>query len=906
MADLDSHRLLPPFAIRDLHGPYVPPGVVHISASQYDETVHTRPDAVLSYVDLDDGEVITVGSSFELQQRLDEPAPKTTFLVPPHPKATRLSQENKMMHIFDIKKTSTSLAVWLEHAERSHKTWTHYAISNPNISSLPESSTVSLESQTAADVSTTDSNPNEAPAVPSESSQETEIVIPAEMDKYIADVFNRLQSRLGPLADFLDSTADGLRKIAEKTAESDTTPVENVLRGFKGILTEVGEFGVEFFSTLNSELENNKAATSDNPPDSLSRKQEGLPSSSKALFESKQPSTEQIPSPKVGSPSKRVAFAEERPVVATQESMPLQDPNPQPSASSASNSLASQGKVSIRPNVTRVSYPRDFAATAPAWGERNSIIDSEPADPDFSIRYPPLPTLRKAVSVSGLQDKTMRPVAPPPLAGMNPTAAMARYPSIGQFEEQTRPKSTNKSGSQLYVNDAVVAEQPRLLEPAKPKKTDMYKKPTVEEEAVMGVPANSKLEAGQTSAQWPTTSLPGAWPISDLKVDDWSSALPRNSVLSSKYSTAAPQLSKVSTGEQFPEGISHRISSPVSDTFARRPIFPRKSQTVSGTNPAARLNGPFDPLAHIPVLQPRPQQSQPDLAPPKPVSENMKNDVLLPWELPRRARTVHHADRYKPRDLPKFTPLTYSRPTLWDTYVKNNSSTTSGYSSASQLAYPRVPYPSSGADGLRLRTAGDSAPWFNRPDLLHRRPVNTQGPHRLNPATGPSPATDTSTPPSSVLVAPSAPVLGAQRRDPRHMRSVPNLPHFTATQDTTLSGPAPPPASSTTSLPVRSQSVFVPSPPAPFTRPRGRSGVSPPVPSGSVGVDECVKTLKSMGFGSEDANEFSRLNVYASVAAGNVEAAIEMIEEDREAAKALEENSQVEGIINLENFDEEH
>jgi hypothetical protein len=47
-----------------------------------------------------------------------------------------------------------------------------------------------------------------------------------------------------------------------------------------------------------------------------------------------------------------------------------------------------------------------------------------------------------------------------------------------------------------------------------------------------------------------------------------------------------------------------------------------------------------------------------------------------------------------------------------------------------------------------------------------------------------------------------------------------------------------------------------------------------------------------MGFGS-DPNELTRLNVYAGAAAGDVEAAIEMIEEDREAARELEMSSQI-------------
>lgn len=60
-----------------------------------------------------------------------------------------------------------------------------------------------------------------------------------------------------------------------------------------------------------------------------------------------------------------------------------------------------------------------------------------------------------------------------------------------------------------------------------------------------------------------------------------------------------------------------------------------------------------------------------------------------------------------------------------------------------------------------------------------------------------------------------------------------------------------------------------------------------------------------MGFGCDDPNEMSRLNVYAGAAAGNIEDAIEMIEEDREAARELEESTQVEGMCRLEQSEDE-
>jgi len=54
-----------------------------------------------------------------------------------------------------------------------------------------------------------------------------------------------------------------------------------------------------------------------------------------------------------------------------------------------------------------------------------------------------------------------------------------------------------------------------------------------------------------------------------------------------------------------------------------------------------------------------------------------------------------------------------------------------------------------------------------------------------------------------------------------------------------------------------------------------------------------------MGYGN-NANELARLNVYAGAAAGNIEEAIEMIEEDREAAKELDDSKDLERIQSLD------
>ncbi|KAA8646066.1 hypothetical protein EYZ11_001933 [Aspergillus tanneri] len=123
--------MLKPFQIRDLHRPPSPEntneqldlvhesshttsqdhrfsqrrrGIVSLSASQYNDIASNHPRARLTYVDDDDGELITVGSALELSQRLDEPA-----IVP-----TQLDEISvpEPIHVFDIRRSNSVVELW--------------------------------------------------------------------------------------------------------------------------------------------------------------------------------------------------------------------------------------------------------------------------------------------------------------------------------------------------------------------------------------------------------------------------------------------------------------------------------------------------------------------------------------------------------------------------------------------------------------------------------------------------------------------------------------------------------------------------------------------------------------------------------------------------------------------------
>ncbi|KAI2319597.1 hypothetical protein LOZ00_002239 [Ophidiomyces ophidiicola] len=83
-------------------------GIVEISRSEYDETILNLPEAKLHYFDEDDGETVTVGSSLELVQRLDEPAEISTLPA----NLAHDGLERAPIHVFDINKSSSTILKW--------------------------------------------------------------------------------------------------------------------------------------------------------------------------------------------------------------------------------------------------------------------------------------------------------------------------------------------------------------------------------------------------------------------------------------------------------------------------------------------------------------------------------------------------------------------------------------------------------------------------------------------------------------------------------------------------------------------------------------------------------------------------------------------------------------------------
>ncbi|EXJ90030.1 hypothetical protein A1O3_03098 [Capronia epimyces CBS 606.96] len=895
MAD-SSQPMLPAFGIRALNGSEAPPGVVQITAHQYDDTVQSVPDAMLSYMDEDDGEFITVGSSFELGQRLDEPAQHSTLSIPAALKLTPTPEaDDKMMHIFDIQHNSKSMAAW-----KTHHTSTIKKMNSRGTSAGRETvnhpRSASPQPHSAFSASAGDSslcprlaNPNESPQAPdmNKASLPTAMsehvasgVTPTqpisgqpakedstELENALSDVFHGLGSHMGPIADFLEITAFGLRKAAEKSTRAERSPVEGVLSGFKGIMSDVGELGLGFLAAIDHELKEHKANNANRPGLPVSEPTE--PPSPSVLS----PATgEHQAQPKAETNAKRVSFVQSTlsqpepilgPVRAPVDPVrPSIDPN-----RSFYLPSAQKPKFSGVPRHEDLKPPAAHAVetvSARAETDKSSILDLEPSEPDFCARYPPLISVRKAKSVSGLQDKYKISSSFGP-TGISTASALTRYPSIGQFEQQTRLKTRAKFDEKPSIKDKTLASVSSPNSATEPKKIDVYKKPSVEDDVELEQPGTLNKEVKTVikviSTALPATTVPGAWPEQKSEEVHPAVAAPKPSYLD--WSMQATENSAPPTQGQKPGALSPRLNGPVTDMYPRATAayLPRRYHTVGGTNPAARLNGPFDPLA--------PLASQPIDGP----AGGGPNAKLPLWMTPLNEYRPIYSTAF---DRPKPTAGDHQPKGALRQSISRPASGNADWSFSGQGSREEV-LSRAQSTNTSYRHVFAQPPQFTRmrarhADLLRPSFDNLTNKPRVN-----RPSTDVMAfgpaPPVPMHAHPSQSVSSVNPQTHNH--------HFGRNSGQ-------PSSSSISSTVVRSRPNLSPiTSPTPYTRPRGRTGVVAPPPSSTTVVGRCVKTLRVMGYGTMDHNEMSRLNIYASAAAGDVEAAIEMIEEDREAAKAL-------------------
>jgi hypothetical protein len=313
----------------------------------------------------------------------------------------------------------------------------------------------------------------------------------------------------------------------------------------------------------------------------------------------------------------------------------------------------------------RVQLPRETAKTytqPPKGVTSRSILDLENSDPDFSTRYPPLMSLRKSKTIASLGDRSRSPF----LANINPEAAISRFPSLSEIEHEARSDRRTKAPSEdqggptkrwSFVKDSENLERPA----ARPNWV---------------IPARTITEAGPETPPKP----PGAWP--EPRSDAEAGILPTAEESSGtffdrttrsrspepatrsfryipahlrpSYTSGTPNVPrhmreplKVDT-TYVPPHLRHAIS-----VDAMGPQLGR-SKTVTASNPAARLNRPFDPLedarqAHDTNGLPRRSDSERYRR--RPYNDSFTGAGRMPWEsferVPQSERPA--AARHEPR-----------------------------------------------------------------------------------------------------------------------------------------------------------------------------------------------------------------------------------------------------------------
>ncbi|MCJ1286174.1 hypothetical protein MMC26_005519 [Xylographa opegraphella] len=136
--------MLGPFRIRNLRRSTSPPNrasyaaasrrgsldtLVSVRGTEYEYNILMHPESKLKYLDEDDGEMVTVGTSLELSQRLDEPVPR--IFKPRLNESTALGRATSVCnastslsqptHVFEIDRRDDAIKIWQEIEERSRQ-----------------------------------------------------------------------------------------------------------------------------------------------------------------------------------------------------------------------------------------------------------------------------------------------------------------------------------------------------------------------------------------------------------------------------------------------------------------------------------------------------------------------------------------------------------------------------------------------------------------------------------------------------------------------------------------------------------------------------------------------------------------------------------------------------------------
>lgn len=863
---------LPTFAIKDLCGPSNPPGLISISKRRYDATLKSAPNAALLYLDDDDGELITVGSGLELSQRLEEPVPK-------YIRELRNPADGKLVHVFDINHSLASLIEWRDHEAYSSKRFNSIS---PSLQS-PRS-----ESELLAEYSRC-SFPDPVhvpyPDLPEPRTEESTTI--AKDDSTAAqketperplDILSGIEEHLSGLANVLQIAANTLQRAADKTKETDTSIVEDILKGVKGILTEVGSFGVEAFKELGTEID--AFTIEQSTPTTATASNKEAEAAARLARAAKQAYNARVALKKnvspEGAPGSSTYHSVEGSAIKVKFAIPKFTKREAVVPPEATRPIPIHAQSARPEDSCKVNILKE---TPTSKYQHPSFLDDSSEDADFTARYPPLNSVRRTRST--IDRPFPRTTTYMDDVGLEKARA--------QREWQAKLDDEADASSPVSTQDDLSSSHSPFASPTPVTASGLstISKPSSEE------------KVGNTDAA--PKSLPGAWP--DAKTD--------------VVSTQPPPCE--SSGDFFNRMVGRRCPSRYRASFLDSGLH--RANTTASSNPASRLNGPFDPgfpYDSSPSSSrrhglSRPHRVHPFFAGP---SSRRHNSAM--------AASPDHGTQPSLASETNSSPITVTlkagTPTDTESQISAASSRSQFESHRAVKHHRSVPH-FHGSSSMpyqimrprpvanhALRPAQRSATDFlSGPPM----PMPPPMPFTTRPSFPPRPA-----PPNLWSPWQSSPPTQAPTNEGTNVSSMndcsnnndagsPVSSESTVTRDFDIPNNEPPfpsaqPQSSSSESFYRYPTPPRPAPPTTSAPPPWRASLESPVPSAlptfwppppssepmqiepvKDKIDECVEQLKMCGFGIDDDNLKNRLHVYAVAADGDVTEAVEMIEQDR-------------------------
>ena len=561
--------LLKPFRITTLPPPN-PAGdslgslgsLVQLSTTQYDSTITSNPAATLTYLDDDDGEVMTVGSSFELQQRLAEP-------LPPGQKPPPVGvNEYGALHSFDVAPTVQNERIW--------KTF-----------QLPSQARYAPESGSA--LITT--RPSAAPRVPFSVTQDNPS---ATFEDAVISALQSLDSRVQSFAEFLLDASKVLRDVADQTRESST--VDSILGGFQGIFHELGKVGKSVVEAFDADPHTSIVE--------LLHQQPPVPTPAVEVkgADSTQPQSsavkdvlvqEQNPSPSTCSVSYNSGFrALEQMAPAVQSTFARQI---QQSSLPSDRNLDDSAKLSRKAQLSNLDWCSHTGSLATTTSR--SACQDGAADQGHQKDFQSLE--ENSQRISGISQRGR-------------SAGLVMPQETAESIAATEPTLSAKSILDLEDLDSdFTARYPSLL--------------SIEQSNITPL-KYSRLPRETTNAT--SRPLPGSWP--EPRMDVEGPALPTSEETSGAF------FNRMARNQE-----QNVLRSGFDDINAWHPLLGCRDvslgrhNTVTASNPAARLSSPFEPLEDLRHSRERnglPRRSGTEKYSRRPYAEQYSGAGRLPWE----------------------------------------------------------------------------------------------------------------------------------------------------------------------------------------------------------------------------------------------------------------------------------